>query len=190
MRLASRFAGSLVREGAIEWQRVRAREVTSFVSASCPEPRAMHAPEVVPVLRSFLRFALLEGVISLPLHNAVPPVAGWRMSALPQGVSAGAVRRLLASCDRMSTRGRRDYAILTVLARLGLRAGEVAGMSLDDIDWRAGELTVHGKARRDEAVPLPADVGEAITGYLRDGRPEAESRKVFLRRGAGSRSRG
>jgi site-specific recombinase XerD len=179
MKLASRFVASLEHDGGIDWQGVRARDVTSFVSANSPEQRARHTPEVVPALRSFLRFALLDGVIALPLHNAVPAVAGWRMSPLPQGVAPDVLRRLLESCDR--SRGRRDYAILILLARLGLRAGEVVAMVLDDLDWRRGELLVHGKARRDEAVPLPADVGDAIACYLRQGRPEAESRNVFLR---------
>ena len=111
----------------------------------------------------------------------MPPAAGRRMSALPQGISAGELDRLLAGCDRERAWGRRDYAVLIVLARLGLRAGEVAAMVLEDLDWRRGELIVHGKARRDEALPLPADVGEAIAGYLRSGRPEADSRSVFLR---------
>jgi integrase len=103
------------------------------------------------------------------------------MSPLPKGVPPGELDRLLASCDRQCARGRRDYAILSLLSRLGLRAGEVAAMVLEDLDWRRGELVVHGKARRDEALPLPADVGEAIAGYLRSGRPQADSRSVFLR---------
>jgi integrase/recombinase XerD len=111
----------------------------------------------------------------------VPAVAGWRMSPLPQGISPEALRALLESCDRSSARGQRDFAILTLLCRLGLRAGEVTGMALEDLDWRRGELVVHGKARRDETLPLPADVGEAIATYLAEGRPEARSRSVFLR---------
>ncbi len=179
--LASRFVASLVRDGAIDWSRVSAPDVTNFVVTTSSDERARHAPDVVPVLRSFLRFALLEGVITLPLHGAVPPVAGWRMSPLPQGIAPAAVRSLLETCDRTRARGRRDYAILLLLSRLGLRAGEVVAMVLDDLDWRAGELTVHGKARRDEAVPLPTDVGAAIADYLHEGRPEAECRSVFLR---------
>jgi len=103
------------------------------------------------------------------------------MSPLPKGISAAELDRLLASCDRQCARGRRDYAILCLLSRLGLRAGEVAAMMLEDLDWRRGELVVHGKARTEEALPLPADVGEAIAGYLRSGRPRADSRSVFLR---------
>ncbi|MDN5872518.1 MAG: site-specific integrase, partial [Nitrococcus sp.] len=181
MRLASRFVASLVGDGAIDWSSVRAGQVTSFLRASVSERSGGHAPDVVAALRCFLRFALVEGVIALPLHGAVPPVAGWRMSPLPTGVAPELLSLLLGSCDRSSARGRRDYAIMTLLSRLGLRAGEVVAMLLCDLDWRAGELLVHGKARRDELVPLPADVGEAIAAYLHDGRPPAASRAVFLR---------
>lgn len=179
--LAIRFVATLEHDGAIDWPRVSAKDVTSFVVAASPDERARHAPDVVPILRSFLRFALVEGVITLPLHGAVPSVAGWRMSPLPQGITPEAVQRLLESCDRHSARGRRDYAILLLLSRLGLRAGEVVAMELADLDWRRGELTVHGKGRRDEAVPLPSDVGAALAEYLQDGRAATESRHVFLR---------
>jgi integrase/recombinase XerD len=179
--VAGRLAAVLERDGAIGWQRVRARDITRFLVDNCPAQRGGHAPDTVPALRSFLRFCHLEGVIPLPLDGAVPPAAGRRMSPLPKGISAGELDRLLGSCDRERARGRRDYAILSLLARLGLRAGEVAAMMLEDLDWRRGELVVHGKARRDEALPLPADVGEAIADYLRSGRPEAGSRSVFLR---------
>lgn len=179
--LASRFVATLERDGAIDWERVSARDVTRFVVKTSPTEHARHAPEIVTVLRSFLRFALLEGVIALPLDRAVPPVAGWRMSPLPQGVAPDVLALLLESCDRTSAKGQRDYAIVLLLSRLGMRAGEVAAMELDDLDWRRGEFTVHGKGRRDEAVPLPRDVGEAIADYLQHGRPETESRSVFLR---------
>jgi site-specific recombinase XerD len=112
----------------------------------------------------------------------VPSVAGWRLSALPKRLEPEQVDALLDSCDRSTSIGRRDLAILTVLARLGLRAGEVAALSLEDIDWRAGELVVHGKGNRSERLPLPHDVGDAIVGYLRDGRPAtAQDRAVFVR---------
>lgn len=181
VEVAGRLATALERDGAIGWQRVRARDVMRFLLDNCPPPRGHHAPGIVAPLRSFLRFCHLEGVIPLPLDGAVPPAAGQRMSPLPRGIPAGELDRLLGSCDRQCAWGRRDYAILSLLARLGLRAGEVAAMVLEDIDWRRGELVVHGKARRDEALPLPADVGEAIAGYLRSGRPQAGSRSVFLR---------
>jgi site-specific recombinase XerD len=116
-----------------------------------------------------------------PLDGAVPSAAGRRMSPLPKGISAGELERLLDRCDRHSARGLRDYAVLNLLSRLGLRAGEVAAMVLEDIDWRRGEIVVHGKVRHDETLPLPEDVGEAITAYLQRGRPQADSRSVFLR---------
>jgi integrase len=100
---------------------------------------------------------------------------------VPVSFGRAEVARLLASCDRRTTFGRRDYAVLTVLARLGLRAGEVAALELADIDWRAGELVVRGKGRREERLPLPADVGEAVAGWLRRGRPRCECATVFTR---------
>lgn len=179
--IAGRFAAGLERGGEICWQEVRARDVTRFLLGNCPQRRSRHAPEAVPALRSFLRFCHLDGVIPSALDGAVPAAAGQRMSPLPKGIPAGDLDLLLASCDRELPRGLRDYAILVLLARLGLRAGEVAAMTLDDIDWRRGELAVHGKARREEALPLPCDAGEAIAGYLRSGRPGSGSRIVFLR---------
>jgi integrase/recombinase XerD len=181
VEVAGRLAAGLERGGAVDWQHVGARDVARFLLASCPPRRGHHAPGVVAPLRSFLRFCHLEGVIPLPLDGAVPSAAGRRMSPLPMGIPPGDLDRLLGSCDRRSARGRRDYAILGLLSRLGLRAGEVAAMVLEDIDWRRGELVVHGKARREEVLPLPADVGEAIAGYLRCGRPEADSGSVFVR---------
>jgi integrase len=151
------------------------------VVRNCPQRRSGHPPEAVPALRSFLRFCHLDGVIPSALDGAVPATAGTRMDPLPKSIPDGDLDRLLAGCDRERPRGRRDYAILLLLARLGLRAGEVTAMTLDDIDWRRGELAVRGKGRREEALPLPADIGEAIAAYLRSGRPEACSRSVFLR---------
>jgi site-specific recombinase XerD len=116
------------------------------------------------------------------LAGAVPSSASWRLAGLPRALEPWQVQRLLGSCDRRTAAGRRDFAIMTVLARLGLRAGEVAGLELDDLDWRAGEIVVRGKGRRSERLPLPADVGEAIAAYLRQGRPaSAQGRAVFVR---------
>lgn len=112
----------------------------------------------------------------------MPSVASRRLAGLPKGLDPDQVRRLLASCDRRTRNGRRDFAILTTLVRLGLRAGEVAQLALDDIDWRAGEVVVRGKANCIERLPLPADVGEAVAAYLRGGRPAtACGRTVFVR---------
>ncbi len=112
----------------------------------------------------------------------MPSVAGWRLAGLPRGLEPGQVRRLLAGCDRRTTVGRRDFAILTLLVRLGLRRGEVARLELGDVDWRAAEIVIRGKGSRQERLPLPSDVGEAVAGYLRRGRPaSAQGRCLFVR---------
>ena len=107
-------------------------------------------------------------------------VTGRRRSTLPLGITHAQARAILAGCDRRRAIGRRDYAIIVLLLRLGLRRSEVAGLTLDDIDWRAGELVVRGKGSRSDRLPLPADVGQAIAAYLRRGRPLSDRRQVFL----------
>jgi len=165
-------------EGVME---IGAAEVTVFCSRELPGRSVSAAQNLAAAIRSFLRFLHLEGMVAAPLAQAVPPVASRRNTGLPRSVTPATVSRLLGSCDRRTRRGRRDYAILLVLARLGLRAGEVARLSLDDIDWRAGEIMVHGKGGRQDRLPLPDDVGAAIVAYLRRGRPRADTRIVFLR---------
>ncbi len=133
-------------------------------------------------LRSLLRFLYLDGQISAPLVGAVPSAACWQLAALPRAVSPAELARLVDSCDRDSAAGRRDFAILVLLARLGLRAGEVAALDLGDICWRQGEITVRGKGSRRDILPLPVDVGEAVAGWLAGGRPrEAACPAVFVR---------
>lgn len=115
----------------------------------------------------------------MALAEAVPPVAGWRETGIPKTIGRAEVERLLAGCDRSRIDGVRDFAILILLARLGLRSVEVARLGLDDLDWRTGEIVVRGKARRQDRLPLPADVGEALTAYL-SLRGRQETRRVFL----------
>lgn len=134
----------------------------------------------VAELRSLLRFFYLRGVTGVHLASAVPPVPGWKQRSVPARLGAAEVRVLLDSCERSTPAGVRDFAMLLVLARLGLRAAELAGLRLEDLDWRAGELVVHGKGGREERMPLPVDVGEALAAYLRDGRPRSAQRVVFL----------
>ena len=159
-----------------------ARDVTEFVIAHCSSGRFVPATakNLIGGLRSLLRFLHLAGFIPIGLADAVPSVAGWRLASLPRALDAATVARLLASCDRTTVIGRRDLAILTVLARLGLRAGEVARLRLDDIDWRAGELTVRGKGATIERLPLAHDAGQTLVAYLRDGPPSCALREVFL----------
>jgi site-specific recombinase XerD len=135
---------------------------------------------LVTALRSFLRFLHATGHTRTSLVTAVPALRCWPRTALASTVSAGDARRLVASCDTTTARGRREAAIVLVLVRLGLRAGEVAHLTLDDVDWRAGELTIRGNGGRIDQLPLPVEVGEAMTAYLRGVRPPSSSRSVFL----------
>jgi integrase/recombinase XerD len=135
----------------------------------------------VSALRAFLRFCFVEGLLEADLSQAALAVSGRRRSPLPNGIGRTDAQALLGACDRRSALGRRDYALIVLLLRLGLRRGEVASLTLDDIDWRAGELVVRGKGGREDRLPLPADVGEAIASYLRRGRPASGRREVFLR---------
>ena len=156
--------------------------VSDYVAAECRHRSTGSAKILVTVLRSLLRFLFADGVLAADLTAAVPAVAGWRNAGLPKALPAGQVAALLGSCDRETTVGLRDFAVLTLLARLGLRACEVAALELDDIGWRAGEIVIRGKGGRSERMPLPADVGEALAGYLEGGRPGGTgSRAVFLR---------
>lgn len=166
----------------LDWTGLTGAEVTGFVVAVCPGRAVGTAKLIVCALRSLLRWLHLTGQIPAPLADAVPAVAGWRLAGLPKGLTPGQLRALLASCDRRTATGRRDYAVLLLLSRLGLRAGEVAALRLEDIDWRCGQIQVRGKGNRVERLPLPADVGAAIAAYLRRGRPgTALDRAVFVR---------
>jgi site-specific recombinase XerD len=164
-------------------ERLSAGDVTAFVLARCREDRGGTAVRMVTALRSLLRFLHVEGLVDQPLVQAVPSVAAWKLAGLPKALDSTQVSALLESCDQGTVVGRRDHAILVLLARLGLRAGEVASLRLDDVDWRRGEFTVRGKGNRCERLPLPADVGQAIVSYLDAGRPSttATGREVFTR---------
>jgi site-specific recombinase XerD len=158
-----------------------AAEVTGFMvgQARVLEPKS--AQMLATALRSLLRFWHLDGLTSGPLDQAVPKVAN-RRPGLPRALQPAELRALLASCDQSRPDGRRDYAMMLLLARMGLRAGEVAGLQLGDIGWRHGEIIILGKPNRRDRLPLPAEVGEAIAAYLADGRPAtALDRSVFIR---------
>ena len=135
---------------------------------------------MVTALRSFLRFLHATGRVAASLVTAVPALKTWPRTALPSVLPAGDARRLVTGCDPATARGLRDAAIVLVLLRLGLRASEVARLTLDDINWRAGEMTIKGKGGRNDRLPLPVEVGEAIAAYLHGARPSSESRSLFL----------
>lgn len=170
------------RGGGCGAEELAGTEVFEFLLAETERVSVGSAKGRVAELRSLLRFLFLEGWTTTPLAVSIPPVAGWRDTALPRTLSRPQVEAILAAHDTTTVTGRRNHAIVLVLARLGLRAAEVGALHLQDLDWRAGQLTVRGKARRDDALPLPADVGEAIAEYLRDGRPQTPCRAVFVTR--------
>ena len=182
-RVAREFLAELPEpiEGAL--QGLGPSDVIAFVTARCRSRRVgvAAAKTLTSGVRSLLVFLHVAGWVPASLAGAVPSVAGWRLSSLPRALEAEQVRRLVGGCDRATPIGRRDFAIVLLLSRLGLRAGEVAAACLDDIDWRAGELTVRGKGAQSDRLPLPHDVGEALVEYLRE-RPEGNGcREAFLR---------
>ncbi len=132
-------------------------------------------------LRAFLRYLHHQGLNPRALADCVPSMRRWRLGSLPTFLPVAQVQRALDSCDRATPMGRRDYAILMMLAKLGLRAGEVATLTLDDIDWRTGEMLVRAKGRQRARMPIPPDVGAAIVAYLRNGRPKSSCRQLFIR---------
>ena len=156
-------------------------DVTAAVLRESERVSVSATQSFVNGVRAFLGFCFVEGVMGSDLSQAALLVRGRSSSSLPKGISRADARALLCSCDRRCALGRRDYAIIITLLRLGLRRSELAGLRLDDIDWRSGELVVRGKAAREDRLPLPADVGEAIASYLRRGRPRSDRREVFLR---------
>jgi len=173
----SRFMTGLDPEGL---SHLKAADVTTAVMGFSKKLSVSGTQNFVAGLRAFLRFCFVEGLIEVDLSEAALPATGRRRSSLPLGISAGDAAALLASCDRRTGLGRRDYALLMIMLRLGLRRSEVCGIKLDDVDWRSGEIVVVGKGARRDRLPLPADVGEAIAGYLARGRPVTVHREVFI----------
>ena len=184
---ADLFLAELSGPAGLDLEHLSSSTVSGFVLQAsqrhqeAPPGTAKMLSTLATSLRSLLRFLHAEGRTPLDLTSAVPSVAAWRLRSLPRALDPGQVALLLDSCDQATPIGRRDLAILTLLARLGLRSGEVAHLGLDDMDWRAGEIIVHGKGHRLDRLPVPADVGRAITSYLEMGRPRAECRRLFLR---------
>lgn len=176
---ARRFLGGI--RASRELPDITAAQVTAAVLSESAAVSVSTTQNFVAGLRSFLGFCFVEGLLDADLSQAALAITGRRRSSLPRGISKADARAILHSCDRRSALGRRDYAVLITLLRLGLRRGEVAGLRLDDIDWRAGELVVRGKGGRLDRLPLPTDVGEAIASYLRRGRPVSDRREVFLK---------
>lgn len=178
--VARKFISTHFGTEALELQRLNAGDVTSFVLQASRSGSVSCAKQNVAGLRSLLRYLHVRGDLSNELASAVPAVACRRLVGLPKGLAPSEVRKLLLGCDRCTHIGRRDFVALLLMVRLGLRSGEVAALRLDDLDWTQGALVVRGKRRREDRLPLPQDIGEAIVSYLKRGRPRSTSRQLFL----------
>jgi site-specific recombinase XerD len=178
----SRFLTERFGTDAVKLSALTADNVTTFVRQQAARFQPATSQAMTTALRIFFRFARQRGDLTADLAAAVPSVAHWSLAAIPQALTSDQVARVLASCDTQTAIGRRDLAILLLLARYGLRGGEVAALTLDDIDWAAGRLTIHGKGRRLSQLPLLHDVGTALATYLQQDRPTGTTcRHVFMR---------
>jgi integrase/recombinase XerD len=175
------FLCERVGQRGLELECLTAADVSDFMVRECSRRSVAGARRLVGVMRPLLRYLHVAGITGTSLAWAVPSVADSRDCTLPRGLHATAVAQLLSSCDRRRAVGRRDYTILMLMVRLGLRAGEVAALRLEDIDWHGGEMLVRGKGNHHERLPLPDDVGTALAAYLRHPRPPDAGRTVFLR---------
>ncbi|WP_158514395.1 tyrosine-type recombinase/integrase [Sphingopyxis macrogoltabida] len=167
--------------GPGDFAQLTTADVLGYVERRARDASAATAVAMCSRLRSFLRYLQVEGLIANDLAACVPSVKKWRFTALPTYLSAAQLEQVLQHCDQNTASGRRDYAILLLLSRLGLRAQEVATLTLDDIDWRAGQFRIQGKGRQQAIMPLPPDVGAAIAAYLQSGRPVSDRRQLFLK---------
>ncbi len=177
--IARSFLSDIFGQDKLELRRLNTADVTNFVLRQSRTVSVNRTKYVVTALRSVLHFLFLRGELANDLAGAIPRIAGWRQASLPKGLASQQVQRLLRSCDRRTHLGRRNFAVLLLLVRFGLRAGEVAALELEDFDWTRGEVVIRGKGREDR-LPLPCDVGEAVVAYLRCARPQTTCRKLFL----------
>jgi site-specific recombinase XerD len=168
------------REGPFLPGQIKASDISNFVLRHGPGMSVRRAQLMTTAFRSFFRYLLQKGELQADLAAAVPTVADWRLAAVPKYLTSKQVKQVLKSCHRQTVIGRRDYAILLLLARLGLRASEVVALQLEDINWRAGEIIVRGKGLCHDRMPLLPDVGQALASYLRRDRPRCRSRRVFI----------
>jgi integrase/recombinase XerD len=176
-----KFLAHRFKTGRVNLSDLSAADVVESVQHLALSLSRRRAKAMSSALRSFLRYVRYQDLIRADLAACVPCVADWSVAPIPKGLPTEHINRVLASCNRTSAIGRRDYAILLLLARLGLRAGEVVCLRLEDVDWEAGRLAVRGKGNRSTELPLPADVGKAIAAYLKGGRLGSTHRSVFLR---------
>lgn len=168
-------------DGRASFSKLTGAQITQFVTRHAHDQSPRSAQSMCWTIRAFVRYLLYQGHICVDLTTAVPSVRKWKLATLPEPLSPEQVQQVLDRCDRSTKLGKRDYAVLLLLSRLGLRANEIALLRLDDIDWHSGRITVHGKGRRQTSVPLLAQIGSALADYLKHARPMSDSRRVFLR---------
>jgi site-specific recombinase XerD len=178
---ASRLLNIVSQGGLIEWSSINSDKVIEFVQADASRRKGVGAHATSTAIRSFLRFLVSEGQLSAGLETAIPNIPRWSQAALPQRLSEAEIDRLLKICTYRTAIGRRNHAILMLLSRLGLRAKEIAGMQLDDLDWINGSLLIHStKTRSERILPMAQEVGDSLVSYLRYGRPATPHRRIFL----------
>jgi len=175
------FLSVQFKSGLVRPNRLRAQHISHYILREARNQRQDRAQLITGTLRSFLDFLWQRGRLTSQLSTAVPAVSSCWVSELPRSLNADQVEQLLKSCNRTKLCEQRDYAVLLLLSRLGLRAHEVAGLNLEDINWAAGEMRIRGKGGREDRLPLPQDVGRGLTAYLKHGRPTCSSRRVFVR---------
>ena len=182
---AEQFLTERFKAGSVDLAELGAADVVSFIGRQAERLSSARSKSATIALRSFLRYLRYRGDVTMDLAAAVPTVPNWSMTGIPRAISADHVRAVLENCRHETAGGRRDYAILLLLARLGLRSGEIVSLTLDSIDWERGCLTVvSSKNGQGSELPLPGDVGDAIAEYLQRGRPRSTSRALFLRANA------
>lgn len=178
--VARRFLTAHLNKETGDSQQLRHSDVIRFVCQVARSQPPSSAKYTITGLRAFLRFLYVRGRSAVDLASSVPTIPHWKLTSIPKSLKCHEVESLLRSCDRMTTVGKRDYAVLCLLARLGLRAGEVVSMTLDDVDWRSAEVTIRGKGGTRERLPILAEVGLALATYLREARPACVTRHLFV----------
>jgi site-specific recombinase XerD len=190
MPVVHKFLSECFSTNKIQFCKLQAKDITGFIRCQAQAVSAKRAKIIVTAIRSFLKYLLLQGKINTDLSSCVPTVPCWKLSTLPKFLQPAQVQAVLRGCDRKTSLGMRNYAILLLLARLGLRACEIIFLTLDDIEWEDGYISIHGKGGSISRLPLPKDAGEAIAAYLKYGRPTCSTRRVFVRHKAPIRELG
>ena len=190
MPIVHQFLSECFSTNNIQLYKLRVKDITGFIRRHAQAVSVKRAKIMVTAIRSFLKYLLLQGKIDTDLSVCVPTVPCWKLSTLPTFLQPKQVQTVLRSCDRKTSLGMRNYAILLLLARLGLRACEIKSITLDDIEWESGNISIYGKGRSISRLPLPKDAGEAIVTYIKYGRPTCSTRHIFVRHTAPIRELG